>query len=166
MQVVTDCSFVILFSFSGSIPGPILFGKIIDMTCLVWQTNCRGDGACFYYDNQQMSYNLLGVGLAFNILASIFFLLALIFYRSKASDITVNVTDADNDVGAASMHTSMTTITQPPTPSTEHPQNSTIFSTAAPGTASGATLTNSDQPPGSSVDQPPSNALKDESIRL
>ena len=142
---------IVLFFFSGSIPGPILFGKIIDITCLVWQKNCFGEGACFYYDNKQMSYNLLGVGVAFNVLSCAFFLLALLFYRSKPSEVTVNVTDPDN-VNDSSLHTSMTTITQPPTPSSEHVENSSTFSTsAAPETASGIKLTILDQPQSNSV---------------
>ncbi|KAK3087002.1 hypothetical protein FSP39_000238 [Pinctada imbricata] len=70
----------------GSIPGPILFGKIIDLTCLLWQKKCTEDGSCFFYDNKQMSYNLLAVSLCGKTLSSVFFLLALLLYKQSSSD--------------------------------------------------------------------------------
>ncbi|KAK7091376.1 solute carrier organic anion transporter family member 4A1-like [Littorina saxatilis] len=103
----------------GSIPGPILFGKMLDLTCLVWQTSCQGDGTCFYYDNQRMSYNLLALGTAFNTISTIAFILALVFYRSNPTPAEVTMTPPTLDDGDISLHTSMTTITQPSTPSSE-----------------------------------------------
>nr|XP_039273774.1 solute carrier organic anion transporter family member 4A1-like [Styela clava] len=38
----------------GVIPLPIIFGKIIDMTCLVWENKCDECGSCYVYDNQAM----------------------------------------------------------------------------------------------------------------
>ncbi|ESO83153.1 hypothetical protein LOTGIDRAFT_222876 [Lottia gigantea] len=65
----------------GSIPGPILFGKMIDLTCLVWQNKCGEQGSCFFYDNQQLSYNLLALGMALKCLSTIFFFLSLKLYK-------------------------------------------------------------------------------------
>ena len=39
----------------GTIPGPILFGALIDNTCRLWQDTCGMDGACRNYDNLYMS---------------------------------------------------------------------------------------------------------------
>ncbi|XP_076457171.1 solute carrier organic anion transporter family member 4A1-like [Babylonia areolata] len=107
----------------GSIPGPILMGKIIDITCLVWQQSCKGDGACFYYDNKAMSLNILGLGLGFNFLSICFFLLALLCYRS------VGVGALEAELVVPSHNTSMTTITQPPTPSAEYPAHGVTVGT-------------------------------------
>ncbi|CAG5119222.1 unnamed protein product, partial [Candidula unifasciata] len=65
----------------GSIPGPILFGKMFDFACLLWQKRCSGDGSCFFYDTHKLSLYLLALALAFAIATTLSFLLALIFYK-------------------------------------------------------------------------------------
>ena len=70
----------------GSIPGPILFGKLIDITCKLWQSKCNEQGSCFFYDNQQMSHNMLAVSLVGKFFSSLFFLLALLLYKVPKSD--------------------------------------------------------------------------------
>lgn len=113
----------------GSIPGPILFGKVIDLTCLLWQESCDGEGACFFYDKKQMSFNLLAIGIAGTVISTLCFLCALLFYRTGAVvdngevDVTLPATNGD------SRHTSVTNLTAAntpantpaTTPSTEHP---------------------------------------------
>ncbi|OWF41742.1 solute carrier organic anion transporter family member 2A1-like [Mizuhopecten yessoensis] len=37
-------------SLLAFLPAPILFGLIIDTTCLIWMTGCSGGGACLFYD--------------------------------------------------------------------------------------------------------------------
>lgn len=39
----------------GTIPAPMVFGALIDETCILWQENCEGRGACLVYDNYYMS---------------------------------------------------------------------------------------------------------------
>lgn len=71
----------------GSIPGPILFGKMIDLTCLLWQKKCdNNDGSCFFYNNQNMSYNLMGIALAGKFLSILFFTLSLVFYKASPKE--------------------------------------------------------------------------------
>lgn len=71
----------------GSIPGPILFGKMIDLTCLLWQKKCDdNDGSCFFYNNKNMSYNLMGIALAGKFLSILFFTLSLVFYKSSPKE--------------------------------------------------------------------------------
>ena len=38
----------------GTIPGPLLFGSILDNVCLVWQEKCDEDGSCWIYDSKRM----------------------------------------------------------------------------------------------------------------
>ena len=47
----------------GMIPAPILFGTIIDLTCILWQTRqCDGTkGSCWIYDSSQMAINVLSI---------------------------------------------------------------------------------------------------------
>lgn len=70
----------------GSIPGPILFGKLIDITCKLWQNSCGEQGSCFIYDNLSMSHNMLAIGLSGKFLSSLFFFLALIFYKTSCDE--------------------------------------------------------------------------------
>ncbi|KAG9487976.1 hypothetical protein GDO78_007658 [Eleutherodactylus coqui] len=46
----------------GSIPGPIVFGVIIDSSCILWNMNeCAKKGACWTYDNTGIAYKLIGI---------------------------------------------------------------------------------------------------------
>ncbi|GJQ65789.1 hypothetical protein Trydic_g11957 [Trypoxylus dichotomus] len=43
-----------MISLMALIPGPILYGIIIDSTCLVWNESCGWSGNCFTYDRSKM----------------------------------------------------------------------------------------------------------------
>ena len=51
----------IFFRLLGAIPGPILFGAIIDKACLQWQTRqCDGSrGSCWIYSSRDMALGFL-----------------------------------------------------------------------------------------------------------
>lgn len=68
-------------SILGSIPGPILFGVIIDSTCLQWQETCGERGACWLYNNKSLSWKLTTLSLVCNLLTVLFYALALRFYE-------------------------------------------------------------------------------------
>lgn len=34
----------------GNVPCPIIYGAVIDSTCLIWETICGKQGACSLYD--------------------------------------------------------------------------------------------------------------------
>lgn len=53
--------------FTGSIPGPIAFGWVIDKACLLWQDQCGQQGSCFVYQNSAMSWYLLIAGLGYKV---------------------------------------------------------------------------------------------------
>lgn len=73
---VTQGLILMLISLFALIPGPILFGKIIDSTCLVWTEQCSGrKGNCQLYDQRRFRYYinltallLTGIGVFFDIL--------------------------------------------------------------------------------------------------
>ncbi|XP_012941864.1 solute carrier organic anion transporter family member 4A1 [Aplysia californica] len=101
----------------GSIPGPILFGKMFDLACLVWQKRCDGEGSCFFYDNHNMSVNLLILSIIFSIVAAVAFFLANFFYKvnPQSEDMHLEAT------APSSHHCSQNTLTttagsEPPTP--------------------------------------------------
>uniref|UniRef100_A0A8D3AGU4 Solute carrier organic anion transporter family member n=1 Tax=Scophthalmus maximus TaxID=52904 RepID=A0A8D3AGU4_SCOMX len=47
----------------GSIPGPIIFGSMIDTSCILWQDQCGEQGSCSLYQNSAMSQNTLVTGI-------------------------------------------------------------------------------------------------------
>lgn len=65
----------VIFRLFGYIPAPIVFGNLIDSTCILWKQSCSGEkgGRCLLYDIEQFRYRLL-----------------LIFYSLKKS-LTLNM---------------------------------------------------------------------------
>ncbi len=48
----------VIFRIFGYIPSPILFGNVIDSTCLLWKSTCEGEagGRCLMYDIELFRY--------------------------------------------------------------------------------------------------------------
>ncbi|KAF7648717.1 hypothetical protein LDENG_00152860 [Lucifuga dentata] len=65
----------------GGIPGPIAFGSMIDISCLLWQDKCGDQGSCYLYQNSAMSQYTLITGILYKALGIIFFLLASLLYK-------------------------------------------------------------------------------------
>ncbi|XP_063315660.1 solute carrier organic anion transporter family member 4A1 [Pelobates fuscus] len=65
----------------GGIPGPIAFGSVIDISCLIWQNQDGEPGSCYIYQNSAMSRYTLTAGLVYKVLGLVFFLLALMLYK-------------------------------------------------------------------------------------
>ncbi|XP_063064464.1 solute carrier organic anion transporter family member 4A1 [Engraulis encrasicolus] len=64
----------------GGIPGPIAFGSVIDISCLLWQEQCGEQGSCYLYQNSAMSRYTLIAGVIYKSLGTLFFLLASVLY--------------------------------------------------------------------------------------
>jgi len=66
----------------GSIPAPIVFGALMDSTCILWHKSCDGEsGSCRAYDNSKMSQILLIVALIGKGVSLVSFILAWIVYK-------------------------------------------------------------------------------------
>ncbi|CAL4064895.1 unnamed protein product, partial [Meganyctiphanes norvegica] len=50
---------------------PIVFGSLIDTSCLVWEEVCGEHGSCWVYDTQDFGYKLHGLGAILFFLSSI-----------------------------------------------------------------------------------------------
>lgn len=57
----------------GTIPAPMIFGMLIDDSCILWQKSCDGAGACLVYDNFTLSRYMLLLALAAKLCSTIFF---------------------------------------------------------------------------------------------
>lgn len=74
-----------LISMFALIPGPILYGYIIDSTCLKWNYRCGSRGNCQLYNQANFRYylNLTALALTF---VGVFFDV-LVWYYGKAVDL-------------------------------------------------------------------------------
>ncbi len=71
-------------SLLGFIPGPVVFGSLIDSTCLVWQTSCGERGACALYDNHDFRYKLHAATAVFKCVAVFFyFVMFVILWKRR-----------------------------------------------------------------------------------
>ncbi|XP_069740213.1 solute carrier organic anion transporter family member 4A1 [Narcine bancroftii] len=88
----------ILVRTLGGIPGPIAFGSVIDISCLLWQDQCSERGSCYVYQNSAMSKYLLIAGIIYKTVGATFFLLALFLYKPPGSPlISSNMDNGDSD---------------------------------------------------------------------
>ncbi len=54
---------IVLFVFiTGAVPGGILFGIVIDSTCILWKTDCGVQQTCLRYSSHQLTYAMFGLG--------------------------------------------------------------------------------------------------------
>eukprot|EP00093_Oithona_nana_P005745 05745.XXX_182220_189329_1 [CDS] Oithona nana genome sequencing. len=67
----------VIFRLFGYIPSPILFGNVIDSTCLLWKQSCEGEagGRCLMYDIEAFRYKYVGVCCGIKVLSVLTFLL-------------------------------------------------------------------------------------------
>ncbi|XP_013383827.1 solute carrier organic anion transporter family member 4C1, partial [Lingula anatina] len=75
----------VFIRFLGTVPGPILFGAIIDGTCQLWQQNCTENGSCWIYDSALMGRNFFFLGLGVKCLTALFFFLAHYCYKPPST---------------------------------------------------------------------------------
>lgn len=47
---------LMLISLFALIPGPIIYGAVIDSTCLIWDESCGQRGNCWFYDKDRFRY--------------------------------------------------------------------------------------------------------------
>lgn len=65
----------VIFRLFGYIPAPILFGNLIDSSCLLWKSTCgEAGGRCLIYDIEKFRYKYIGLCTIIKVVAlSIFF---------------------------------------------------------------------------------------------
>lgn len=71
-----------MVSLFALIPGPIIFGRTIDSTCLVWSYKCGRRGNCQLYDPIKFRYYLHSNSAIFLFCGAFFDLLVWYYGRS------------------------------------------------------------------------------------
>jgi len=62
----------VIFRLFGYIPSPILFGHVIDTTCLLWTQTCEGSsGRCLVYDIEMFRFKYVGICAGIKVLSLI-----------------------------------------------------------------------------------------------
>ncbi|XP_024880200.1 solute carrier organic anion transporter family member 4C1 [Temnothorax curvispinosus] len=76
---------LMIVSLLALIPGPIIFGAIIDSTCLIWEESCGTRGNCWFYhrDNFRFLVNISAAG--FTVIGVLFD--AIVCYLGKDLDL-------------------------------------------------------------------------------
>jgi len=65
----------VLIRTLGTIPGPIIFGYVIDGTCQIWSRTdaCNpGLGSCMMYRNQELSFGMLILSFIYKVSHGLF----------------------------------------------------------------------------------------------
>lgn len=77
----------VIFRLFGYIPSPILFGSVIDSTCLLWKSTCAGEagGRCLLYDIEAFRFKYVGVCCGIKVLSVLTFLLDWYLIKRRES---------------------------------------------------------------------------------
>lgn len=65
----------------GMIPAPMVFGSLMDLSCIFWEDNCGIRGSCRSYDNKLMSRYFLIVVLVGKCVSVFAFSMAMCIYK-------------------------------------------------------------------------------------
>uniref|UniRef100_A0A8D0L2T1 Solute carrier organic anion transporter family member n=1 Tax=Sphenodon punctatus TaxID=8508 RepID=A0A8D0L2T1_SPHPU len=64
-------------------PGPVLYGSVIDTTCLLWEKKCDVKASCRYYNNTLLRQRYLGLQLLFEVGCFLCFVTVYFILRQK-----------------------------------------------------------------------------------
>lgn len=78
--------FCFLCYLTGTVPGPIFFGVIIDSACVIWKKSCGSsvNESCWIYNNETMGRNFFLVALGVKFLSTLLFGLGSIVYKAPS----------------------------------------------------------------------------------
>jgi len=92
----------VIFRLFAYIPSPILFGNVIDSTCVLWKSQCgeRG-GRCLFYDIEMFRFKYVGICAGLKLFSVLIFILDWFMIRWKYKldmDHTMTVGDIVNSI--------------------------------------------------------------------
>lgn len=85
---VEDKSFAVgvqymLFRVLAFMPGPVLYGSVIDKTCILWGNKCSKQTSCLYYNLDNFRQRFLGLQVVFVCGGLLCFLLTIVVLRKR-----------------------------------------------------------------------------------
>ncbi|XP_032432162.1 solute carrier organic anion transporter family member 2B1 isoform X1 [Xiphophorus hellerii] len=72
-----------LFRVLAFLPGPVLYGSVIDTTCILWGEKCGQKTSCLYYNLDNFRQRFLGLMVVFVCGALLCFLLTMVVLRRR-----------------------------------------------------------------------------------
>ncbi|KAJ6630890.1 Solute carrier organic anion transporter family member 5A1 [Pseudolycoriella hygida] len=91
----------VIFRLFGYIPAPIVFGNLIDSTCLLWQSTCgEKGGRCLIYDIETFRYKYVGLCAFIKIVALAIFGIDLWLVTRRKNMIDGSPISANEVVGS------------------------------------------------------------------
>ena len=71
----------------------MLFGYILDASCILWESDCDDQGACFYYDKTKLGVYIYLLSLMYKLLSILFLVLAWKLYKppKDIADVVIDV---------------------------------------------------------------------------
>ena len=100
-----------LLFISGTVPGPIMFGAIIDSTCMIWREKCGEHASCWIYDNTNLSRNFFVLVVSVKIVSIIFFTIAHQTYKPPTEK-GVKYVVKDGSIRTDSVRSAMSVLSQ------------------------------------------------------
>uniref|UniRef100_A0A671VGT7 Solute carrier organic anion transporter family member n=1 Tax=Sparus aurata TaxID=8175 RepID=A0A671VGT7_SPAAU len=73
-----------LFRVLAFMPGPVLYGSVIDTTCILWGKKCSKHTSCLYYNLDRFRQRFLGLQVVFVCGGLLCFLLTIVVLRRRA----------------------------------------------------------------------------------
>ncbi|XP_078610366.1 solute carrier organic anion transporter family member 4A1-like isoform X1 [Branchiostoma floridae x Branchiostoma japonicum] len=67
----------------GLIPGSLIFGYVIDLSCIQWEDKCGTRGSCLTYDNRKVGLNVFAVAAVVGVVAMFLYVMAYWTYKPK-----------------------------------------------------------------------------------
>jgi solute carrier organic anion transporter family, member 3A len=93
----------VIFRLFGYIPAPILFGNLIDSSCLLWKSNCgEAGGRCLVYDIEKFRFKYIGLCTGIKVVALSIFIVDWWLVRNRKHLDKLNPMSA-NDIVSGSM---------------------------------------------------------------
>ncbi|CAH1267794.1 SLCO5A1 [Branchiostoma lanceolatum] len=66
----------------GLIPGSLIFGYVIDLSCIQWEDKCGTRGSCLTYDNRKVGLNVFAVAAVVGAVAMFLYFMAYWTYKN------------------------------------------------------------------------------------
>ncbi|XP_041465437.1 solute carrier organic anion transporter family member 4A1-like isoform X2 [Lytechinus variegatus] len=77
----------VMYGALGNVPAPVVFGLLIDRSCLLWETACNGSRSCWLYDNKQFANSFFLLTVIFKSSSLIFCIAALLSYKPVSAGV-------------------------------------------------------------------------------
>lgn len=73
---------VSFLTYLGTVAGPVIIGRLLDNTCIVWRKDCKGSSlSCWLYNIFGMTFSLYVTIVVTKVFSIFFCLMALALYR-------------------------------------------------------------------------------------